>query len=175
MRLHAFLTAAVVLAGSGPALAASSPPRASEAVLLKADGTEAGRAKLVDRKDGVHVTVDVSGVQPGTHGLHLHTTGQCTPPDFASAGGHWNPTQRAHGHEAPQGAHLGDLPNIEVGPDGRGSAQALISGATLKPGALSVHDADGTAIVLHAGPDDYVSDPAGNSGARVACGVVETR
>jgi Cu-Zn family superoxide dismutase len=124
---------------------------------------------LIQDKDGIHVDVRGVGLPAGVHAVHIHTTGTCTGPDFTSAGGHWNPGMKKHGHDNPEGAHMGDMPNMSVVADGTGSIKYTVEGATL--GALL--DADGAAIVIHATADDYKSDPAGNAGARLACGIVK--
>ena len=121
---------------------------------------------------GIRVRVAAAGLVPGTYAVHLHQTGLCEPPDFQSAGPHWNPTGRQHGRLNPMGPHLGDLPNLTVGADGAGSVEYLISGVSLDRGERALIDRDGAALVIHAGPDDYRTDPSGNSGARLACGVV---
>jgi Cu-Zn family superoxide dismutase len=130
---------------------------------------EAGRASATEVADGLRFAVEVSGLPAGTHGVHVHTTGRCDAPDFASAGGHWNPTQTKHGSMNPQGPHQGDMPNLIVGADGRGTVAATIPGATM----AALMDTDGAAFVVHAGPDDLTTDPAGNSGGRIACGVFQ--
>ncbi len=137
------------------------------ALLRTADGAEVGRATATEVTGGLRFTLDARGVPAGMHGVHVHTTGKCDPPDFASAGGHWNPTGMRHGSMNPQGPHEGDLPNLNVGSDGRGTIGVTIQGATM----AGLLDADGSAIVIHAGQDDLMTDPAGNSGARIACGV----
>lgn len=137
------------------------------ATLRTAAGAEAGRATATEVAGGVRFTLDVKGLPAGTHGAHVHTTGRCDAPDFASAGGHWNPTTMKHGSMNPQGPHEGDLPNLIVGSDGRGTLGATVPGATL----AGLLDADGAAIIVHAGPDDLMTDPSGNSGGRIACGV----
>jgi superoxide dismutase, Cu-Zn family len=103
----------------------------------------------------------------GTYAAHVHTTGRCDAPDFTTAGSHWNPTASQHGKDNPQGMHKGDLPNLLVGTDGRGTLEYTIAGADV--GAML--DADGASIVIHTGADDYRTDPSGNSGGRMACGV----
>ena len=130
-------------------------------------GIEAGRATASEVAGGLRFTIDVKGLPPGTHGVHVHMTGACTPPDFASAGGHWNPTGMKHGSMNPAGPHEGDLPNLIVGTDGRGTIGITIPGATM----AGLLDADGSALVVHAAADDLMTDPSGNSGARIACGV----
>ena len=107
----------------------------------------------------------------GTHGLHLHMVGRCDPPGFETAGGHLNPGMRQHGTENPAGAHFGDLPNLIVGGAGAATVTAALQGTRAEVLA-QIFDADGTAVVVHAGPDDYRTDPSGNSGSRIACGVL---
>jgi Cu-Zn family superoxide dismutase len=137
------------------------------AVVHDAQGTDVGRATAQAVQGGIRVTLEVHGLPPGEHGAHVHTVGKCDPPDFASAGGHWNPLGAHHGTLNPAGPHMGDLPNLIVGSDGRATMAANITGATM----AGLLDADGSAIVVHADPDDMTSDPSGNSGARIACGV----
>ena len=137
------------------------------AMLHDAAGKPVGRASATEVVGGLRVTFEGMALPPGTHGLHVHTTGLCEAPGFTTAGGHWNPTGRQHGSMNPNGQHQGDLPNLTVGSDGRGTLGAVIPGATM----AGLLDADGAAIVVHAGADDLMSDPAGNSGGRIACGV----
>jgi len=137
------------------------------AALRTATGLDAGRATATEVSGGIRYTVDVKGMPAGTHGAHIHTTGRCDAPDFTTAGGHWNPTTMKHGSMNPQGPHEGDLPNLIVGTDGRGTLGVTVPGATM----AGLLDTDGAAIVIHAGPDDLMTDPAGNSGGRIACGV----
>jgi Cu-Zn family superoxide dismutase len=125
-----------------------------------------------EENGGVRVRVEAAGLVAGTYAVHLHQAGSCEPPDFQSAGPHWNPTGRQHGRLNPMGPHLGDLPNLTVGVDGAGSVEFVVSGASLGRGSRGLSDEDGTALVVHAGADDYRTDPSGNSGARLACGVV---
>ena len=142
---------------------------AASAELSDSAGNAKGRATVREKDGGVVLRVEASGLAPGIHGVHVHAVGRCDPPDFASAGPHFNPAGRQHGRDNPQGMHQGDLPNLNVGADGRGSIEAPVAGATSTAGLL---DADGAAIVDHAAPDDYRTDPSGNSGARIACGVL---
>ena len=121
---------------------------------------------------GVRVRVEAAGLVAGTYAIHLHQTGLCEAPDFQSAGPHWNPTGRQHGRLNPMGPHLGDLPNLTVGADGAGTVEFVVPGASLGRGDRGLADGDGTALIVHAGPDDYRTDPSGNSGARLACGIV---
>jgi Cu-Zn family superoxide dismutase len=155
----------------GLALAGCDPARAT-AELMNASGQKVGTATLVQRGDTVELTVEVSGLEPGPHGIHFHEVGRCEAPGFTTAGGHFNPLGKGHGLDSPNGAHAGDLPNLEADASGNASGQVLTDRVTLDEGQLSVFDADGTALVIHAGADDQMTDPAGNSGARVACGVL---
>lgn len=139
------------------------------AELMDASGGPKGRATVMPMADGLHVTASVQGMAAGTYAIHVHTTGACVAPDFASAGPHWNPTTRQHGTQNPAGPHKGDLPNITVTADGTGKVSSHVMDASLD-GLL---DADGAAIVVHAAADDYRTDPSGNSGGRIACGVLK--
>ena len=143
------------------------PGRSAAAVLHDAQGAEVGRATAREVEGGLRVTLEVHGLPPGDHGAHVHTVGRCDPPGFDSAGGHWNPLGAHHGSLNPAGPHMGDLPNLTVAPDGRATLGVNIPGATM----AGLLDADGSAIVVHAGRDDMMSDPSGNSGGRIACGV----
>jgi Cu-Zn family superoxide dismutase len=160
-----------------PLLASAAPPASptATATLRDAQGATLGTATLAEADGGVRVRVSVKGVSPGLHGLHLHAVGKCEGPDFKSAGPHLNPAGREHGLDNPKGSHAGDMPNLEVGADGTGSGEFLARGATLEGGPGSLFPEGGTSVVLHAAPDDMRSDPAGNAGARIACGVVERR
>lgn len=144
----------------------------------------AARARIADRggaivavasaRDlaGVTVRVDVNSMPAGTYGVHVHSVGRCDPPGFESAGPHWNPTNRQHGRLNPQGHHFGDLPNLMVDTGRRGSVEFAIPGAILRGSANALLDGDGASVVIHANADDERTDPSGNSGARIACGVL---
>lgn len=159
----------LLLGGATGALAGS--PIAS-APLQTADGSPAGSATLTAKADGLKLHIAAKGLAPGEHGIHLHTTGLCETPGFTSAGGHLNPFNKHHGSLNPQGRHLGDLPNLQIGPDGTGSLDVQLDGAAKEIEPL-LFDSDGTAIVIHATADDLKSDPSGNSGGRIACGVLK--
>jgi len=131
-----------------------------------------GKASFWEDPDGVHILAQVQGLPPGEHGIHLHAVGKCDPPDFATAGGHFNPAGKQHGLRNPAGSHAGDLPNLEVAADGRGGLNHVNRQVTLAPGPRSLLGPDGTALVIHANPDDAVTDPSGNSGGRIACGII---
>ena len=136
------------------------------ATLRAADGGERGRVAVLPAGNGIRLTVEASGLTPGRHGLHVHAVGRCDPPDFTSAGPHWNPDARAHGRDNPAGAHRGDLPNIEIAADGRGR---LVF--DLPVAAAALLEGEGKALIIHADADDYRTDPGGNSGGRLVCGV----
>ncbi|HEU0236477.1 MAG TPA: superoxide dismutase family protein [Candidatus Limnocylindrales bacterium] len=154
--------------------AAGSSAVHARASLVGTDGQPIGWARFVEDATGVvHVNVHVSGLTPGLHGIHLHAVGLCEPTTFGSAGGHHNPLGATHGLDSASGGHAGDLPNLTVNEAGVGRLVARTDRATLSAGATSVFDGNGSAIVIHAGPDDQVTDPTGNSGSRAACGVIE--
>jgi Cu-Zn family superoxide dismutase len=132
-----------------------------------------GAATLTETPHGVLIHVNLTKGPSGAHAFHLHAVGKCEPP-FTSAGPHFNPTTKQHGVENPMGLHAGDLPNLQVPSDGVLSFDVFARDVTLKTGANSLLDADGTAIVLHAQADDYKTDPAGNAGDRVVCGIITT-
>ncbi|WP_028548269.1 superoxide dismutase family protein [Paenibacillus sp. UNC451MF] len=153
---------------------ANEPAPAPKTIdIINSKGTKIGTATLTQVPEGVKFQVDVSGLTPGKHGMHIHQTGVCTPPDFKTAGEHFNPESKKHGFDNPQGYHAGDLPNLEIGSDGRGRAEVVAPKLTLaKDKANSVVKTGGTALVIHEKEDDYKTDPSGNSGDRVACGVI---
>jgi superoxide dismutase, Cu-Zn family len=157
---------------AGLPLAALAAGPAGKASLKNAEGKDVGTATLTPAKGGVKVAVQVTGLPPGKHGIHVHGAGKCDPPDFATAGGHFNPAGKKHGLKNPEGAHAGDMPNLTVGKNGKGKGTFTAKGATLGEGEGSLFGPDGTALVIHAGADDEKTDPAGNSGARIACGVI---
>lgn len=134
-------------------------------------GRSVGTATATQSGDSIRISIESTGLPQGAHGAHVHMVGSCVPPAFTSAGDHWNPTGREHGKDNPNGMHMGDLPNLLVGTEGRGTLEYTIPGAWVSGGAMPLLDADGAAIVIHAGADDYRTNPSGNSGARIACGV----
>ena len=160
-----------VMIATGLLLGGVAEAQTARAELKDAGGKTVGEATLEQRDEDVRIVAHFTGVPPGTYAFHLHDIGQCEPP-FESAGGHVNPTGKQHGKDNPQGPHAGDLPNIEVPASGRLSVEATARGVTLGAGKNGLLDADGSALVVHEGADDYKSDPAGNAGKRIACGVV---
>ena len=163
----------VVFAMLGLGLPAIVHAQSARAQLKDAQAKVVGTATLSEVPGGVRVTLRVKGLEPGEHGLHIHAVGKCEPPDFMSAGAHFNPYAKHHGLANPQGPHAGDFPNLKMGADGTGSLDTIDSLVTLKEGPNSLIRPGGTSLIIHADPDDEKTDPAGNSGARVTCGVIE--
>ena len=141
--------------------------------ILNAERQKIGSAQVRASGRGVRIDVEVSQLTPGLHGIHIHNVGKCEGPDFTTAGPHLNPTSKKHGKDNPQGPHAGDLLNLQVNADGVGKATLLDSNATLGEGPNSLFHEGGTSLVIHADADDYKTDPAGNSGPRIACGVLQ--
>lgn len=160
-----------VLTVAGILLGGVADAQTARAELKDADGKTVGEAVLEQSGSDVRITASFTGLSPGTRAFHIHEVGKCEPP-FESAGGHFNPAGKQHGKNNPQGPHAGDLPNLEVPANGRVKVEATATGASLGPGKNGLLDADGSALVVHEGADDYKSDPAGNAGKRIACGVI---
>jgi len=142
------------------------------AVIKNAEGKTIGTASVRDTKDGVLLIIDVRGLPEGLHAVHVHSVGKCEGPAFTSAGPHFNPMNKQHGLENAAGPHAGDLPDVYVEKSGTGHYEVLLDRITLGSGETSIFDADGSAIVIHVTADDNVTDPAGNAGDRIACGVI---
>lgn len=159
--------------GSGGESEGASEVQLLTVEFLNADGEATGTAELTEEDNGVMVKLDVEGLEPGMHGIHFHEEGMCEAPDFESAGGHFNPTGASHGHDHPDGPHAGDLHNIEVADDGTSTDELTAENVTLQIGEdNSLLKEGGTALVIHASEDDGQTDPSGDSGERIACGVV---
>jgi Cu-Zn family superoxide dismutase len=169
MRAAWLLLSGVILGGCATLLHGS--PQAT-ADLKNARGQAVGTASFWEDASGVRIITQVRGLPHGRHGFHLHAVGKCDPPEFTTAGAHFNPGRKRHGLKGSQGPHAGDLPNLEVAADGSGRLEYVTKLVTLGSGPASLFDADGTALVIHANPDDDVTDPTGNSGGRIACGTL---
>jgi superoxide dismutase, Cu-Zn family len=140
--------------------------------LTDAQGASVGTAVLSPDATGVKIALAVKGLTPGEHAIHVHATAKCEAPAFTAAGGHFNPERKQHGTSNPQGPHAGDMPNFTVDPAGTAQATVVAPGVTLSDGPHSVFTGGGTALVIHEKADDMATDPAGNAGARIACGVI---
>jgi Cu-Zn family superoxide dismutase len=167
------LSLAAVAALALPAMAQDMTT--ATANVMDLEGKSLGTLELTEMDGSVHISGELNGLPAGDHGIHIHEKGDCDAAGkFESAGAHFNPTNHQHGKDNPEGPHAGDLPNITVPPEGAGALVDLTSeGVTLGEGENSLFDADGSALVVHADPDDYKTDPSGNSGDRIACGVIE--
>jgi Cu-Zn family superoxide dismutase len=153
--------------------APAAPTAQAQAQLKDGKGQPAGSASFTQSGGMVRMKVNATGLKPGAHGIHIHDVGKCDAPDFKSAGPHFNPHGKHHGIKSEQGAHAGDLPNLVAAADGKASAEVTLAGVTLEKGEKhSLLDANGSALVIHALEDDEKSDPAGNSGDRIACGAI---
>ena len=156
-----------------PAFDTPTPAGGMDVQIADATGRQVGVARLTESGDGVQIEVRVAGLTPGEHGIHVHAAGRCEAPAFESAGPHFSATPKQHGTQNPQGPHTGDLPNLTVGADGTGTGTFTVSGVQLHgTGANGLMQTGGTSLVIHADRDDMLTDPSGNSGARIACGVI---
>ena len=171
MRLGAGLAA---IAMGWLALGAIAAAATARADLKNANGVKVGEASLQDTAEGVKISATFTDLPPGQHAFHVHAVGRCEPP-FESAGIHFNPTQQQHGRDNPQGPHAGDMPNIEVEKRKAAKIEVVLRDVSLESGPNRLLDSDGASLVVHERADDYVSDPAGNAGARIACGVISAR
>ena len=165
-----FLGLAVLAAASLASLSAQA--QTAKASLKDASGKDVGQVQLLQTPHGVLIKLAVKGVPPGEHAFHVHAVGKCEPP-FTSAGGHFNPAGKKHGMEAAEGSHAGDMPNLFIPASGELTVEIANPMISLVKGQPNtVFDADGSAVIIHAGADDYKTDPTGNAGDRIACGVI---
>lgn len=151
---------------------AADADRPASTMIKDAAGTNVGVARLTDTPNGTIVSIDFAGMPPGTHAVHIHEVGKCEPP-FTSAGGHFNPTRKEHGFANENGYHAGDLPNVVIAADGSAKVEIFVPKVRLTQGPVRLFDADGAALVVHAHADDHRTDPGGNAGDRIACGVLK--
>jgi Cu-Zn family superoxide dismutase len=162
---------AAMLAGCA-STPADKGPLSAEATLKDKEGKPVGVATLIQTPEGVRIAMTGYRLPPGSHGLHVHAVGLCEPPEFTSAGAHFNPGAKQHGRLNPAGPHAGDLPNLVVAASGEGGIDVTTKAFTLAGGPTSLLGEKGTALVVHANADDEKTDPTGNSGGRIACGVI---
>ena len=172
-----FLPKLLLLAGAVvfslvPAHAKDKKPKPVVVNLQNGQGKSVGTATLSAAANGVNVKLNVHELPAGDHGIHFHQTAKCEGPDFKSAGGHFNPDGKKHGLQNPEGPHAGDVPNFTVDPKGKSRVTVVAPNVTLTDGPHSVFTGGGTALVIHAKADDGKTDPSGNSGDRIACGVI---
>lgn len=169
--MRVWLAAVPLLAGCA-GLTAPSEPVTAHAEMRNAAGDTLGTAELTQIGRVVRVVMTLQGMPPGAKAVHIHEVGRCDPPGFTTAGNHFNPEGKQHGALNPRGPHAGDLPNITIEADGTGRLEAASESITLRHGRTSLFDADGSALVVHAAPDDFRTDPTGNAGGRLLCGVI---
>lgn len=153
----------------GQANAGTAAPASTEVKMIDSQNKPVGTAKLTETAHGVLISVDLHGLKPGVHAIHIHETAKCEPPAFKTAGGHDNPGHKQHGFMSAEGPHAGDLPNLDVPKSGSVKAELIASDEKLD----DLFAGDGSALVIHAKNDDYKSQPAGDAGDRVACGVIQ--
>jgi Cu-Zn family superoxide dismutase len=172
--LPALAGAAALLLSSSPRAAVSQTAKLTALAELKdVQGKKVGDVRLTQTPSGVLLQVTLAGAPSGERAFHIHEVGRCDPPRFESAGAHFSPDGKGHGYHEAKGPHAGDLPNIHVPEDGRLTFEVLARNVTLEGGSASLLEGDGSALVIHAKPDDYRTEPSGNAGDRIACGVVE--
>lgn len=176
MRRLLVVLGTMLLALVSMASAIGAQGQRASGTLVAGDGGAIGEVRLEQTANGVTVGVTYSAIPEGTRGIHFHEVGRCDGPAFMTAGGHYNPTSRQHGFNNPQGPHGGDLPNLltnaSTATQSAYAYNATTTGITLTPGPASLFDADGSALVIHMSADDNMTDPAGNSGGRIACAVI---
>ena len=146
----------------------------AKAELSNAQGQPSGSVFIRNGRGGLVMLVDATGLADGVYGMHFHQTGKCETPGFTTAGGHWNPVGRQHGLSNASGAHAGDLPNLEINSNDTAAISVPLD-SSLVDGAQSLFDNDGSAIIIHARADDNMTDPSGNSGDRILCGVLRAQ
>jgi superoxide dismutase, Cu-Zn family len=169
MRLHKICALTAALAFS---LTVSASAQTVKVQLNNAQGQSVGTAELSPSPQGVNIKLNLMNLSPGEHAIHVHAAAKCEAPGFTTAGGHFNPDMKHHGLQNPDGPHAGDMPNFMVAADGTAKATVVAPGVTMGDDAHSIFTNGGTALVIHEKADDMKSDPAGNAGARIACGTI---
>jgi Cu-Zn family superoxide dismutase len=170
MKSAALWASALIIAGSMAVRAGAQ--EVAEGKFVNTEGKDVVTVHVEHMASATIFLLKLHDLPPGVHGIHIHSVGKCTPPPFDSAGPHWNPSKAQHGMKNPKGPHAGDLPNITIPADGKLETQVVITGMQEWNTKEGLMDGDGSALVIHAGPDDYMTDPAGNSGARIACAAI---
>jgi Cu-Zn family superoxide dismutase len=178
VRLGCFYLLVFTLSACGAKEVSVQPAAADSSIIkttiINVKGNKIGTAVLSPDAEGVKIHLEATKLPPGMHGFHIHEFGLCDKPDFVTAGMHLNPFNKQHGFENPQGYHAGDLPNIQVGADGKVNVDLLTKAVTLEKGKPnSLLKDQGVSLIIHEKSDDYMTDPTGNSGARIACGAIK--
>ena len=166
------MVAATVCGAVAFVVALSAQAKPVKVTLSDAAGKAVGTATLTETKTGISIALDLTGLPAGEHAIHIHQNAKCEAPAFTTAGGHFNPTAMKHGLENPEGHHAGDMKNFTVAADGTSKANVTDDAVTIADGPKSIFTGGGTALVIHAAADDMKTDPSGNAGARIACGVI---
>jgi Cu-Zn family superoxide dismutase len=172
MKYIALLAGVLLICSGGASAQKETEAESMKVEIVNSQGETIGHATLALASQGVKVAVQVSKLPLGPHGFHIHAVGACDPPAFTTAGGHFNPMNKQHGLQNPAGPHAGDLPDLVVGPDGTAETEILAPGLRFADSPESIFPPGGTALVIHARADDGRTDPDGNAGERIACGII---